>query len=123
MKQEFIILSRYRNRNQNVDSGRTETQKARPDFRAKVMYVISFDGYGQVAQVSVPKGERVTGKFYSSQVISAIEKHYLERRPRSGANGINLLQDNASGHKVKGLSRMSKGLGTKYLSILHAHQT
>ena len=35
--------------NQNVDSGRTETQKTRPDFRAKVMYVISFDGYGQVA--------------------------------------------------------------------------
>ena len=77
------------------------------------MYAIAFDGYGQVAQVCVPKGERVTGEFYSSQVISAIEKHYLERRPRSGAKGIKLLQDNASSHKVKGIIEYVERIGMK----------
>ena len=96
--------------------GEPRPKKTRPDFRAKkVMCAIAFDGYGQVAQVCVPKGERVTGEFYSSQVISAIEKYYLERRPRSGGKGIKLLQDNASSHKVKGVIEYVERIGMKIL--------
>ena len=64
-------------------------KKPRTDFRAKkVLYVITFDAYGPLAQVCVPKGQTVTGKFYSTQVISAVEKRYIERRPKTGARGI-----------------------------------
>ena len=48
------------------------------------------------------KGQTVNGKFYSTQVISAAEKRYIERRPKLGARGIKLLHDdNASSHKTK----------------------
>ena len=96
--------------------GEPRAKKTRPDNRAKkVMYAIAFHGHGQVAQDCVPTGERFTGEFYSSQVSSAIEKHYLERRPRSGAQGIKLLQDNASSHKVKGVIEYVERIGMKIL--------
>ena len=64
--------------------------KPRADFRAKkVLYAIAFDAYGPLAQVCVPKGETVTGKFYSEQVITAVEKRYLERRPKPGLVVLN----------------------------------
>ena len=79
------------------------------------MYAIAFGGHGQVAQDCVPTGERVTGEFYSSQVIIAIEKHYMARRPRSVAKGIKLLQDNASSHKVKWVMEYVERIGMKIL--------
>ena len=91
-------------------------KKACPDFRTKkVMYAIAFDWYGQVALVCVPKGERVTGEFYSSQVVSAIGKHHMERRPRSGGKGIKLLKANVSRHKVKGVIEYVERIGMKII--------
>ena len=58
-------------------------KKTWADFCAKkVIYAIAFDAYCPLAQVCVPKGETVNGKFYSEQVITAVERRYLERRPK-----------------------------------------
>ena len=66
-------------------------KKPRTEFRAKkVLYAIAFDAYGALSQVCVPKGQTVTRKFYSTQVISAVEKCYIERRPiKSGLVVLN----------------------------------
>ena len=75
------------------------------------MYAIAFDKYGQVAQVYVPKGERVTGEFYSSQVISALRNttwsagHEVEQRKLSFYKIMHPVI------KSKELSSMSNGLG------------
>ena len=97
--------------------GPTETKKPRADFRAKkVLYAIAFDAYGPLAQVCVPKVETVTRKFYSEQVITALEKRYLERRPKTGARGIKLLHDNASSHKTKLVAADIKDIGMQNLN-------
>ena len=97
-------------------SGPTETQKTSTDFRAKkVLYAITFDAYGPLAQVCVPKGQTVTGKFYSTQVISAVEKRYIERRPKTGARGIKLLHDNTSSHKTKQVANHIEEIGMQTL--------
>ena len=91
-------------------------KKPRTDFRAKkVLYAIAFDAYGPLAQVCVPNGQTVTGKFYSTQVISAVEKRYIERRPKTGARGIKLLHDNASSHKTKQVANHIEEIGMQTL--------
>ena len=79
-------------------------QKPRTDLRAKkVLYAIAFDAYGLLAQVCVQKSQTVTGKFCSTQVISEVEKRYIERRSKIGARGSKLLHDNASTRRSKSL--------------------
>ena len=73
-----------------------------PDFRdQKVLYSIFFDAHGPVAQIIVPKGKTITGDFYVNSCLSEVEKHYWERRPKSGLRGMRLLHDNARPHKAK----------------------
>ena len=74
----------------------------RPDFRdQKVLYSIFFDAQGPVAQIIVPKGKTITGEFYANNCLTEVEKHYWERRPKSGPRGLKLLHDNARPHKTK----------------------
>ena len=53
------------------------------------MYAIAFDGYGQVAQVCVPKGERVTGEFLALKLSVLLRNttwsagHKVEQRELS----------------------------------------
>ena len=80
-----------------------------------VLYGIAFDAYSPLAQVCVTKGQTVTGKFYSTQVISAVEKRNIERRPKNGTRGIKLLHDNASSHKTKQVSNHIEEIGMQTL--------
>ena len=74
----------------------------RPDFRdQKVLYSIFFDAHGPVAQIIIPKGSTITGDFDVNSCLSEVEKHYWERRPKSGTRGLRLLHDNARPHKTK----------------------
>ncbi|KAI6657783.1 Transposase [Oopsacas minuta] len=65
------------------------------------MYCIFFDAHGPVAQVIIPKGQTVTGSFYTSNCLGAVEESLLKRRKRTGAKGLRLLHDNARPHKTK----------------------
>ena len=47
------------------------------------------------------KGSSCHWKILHSQVINAVEKLCIERRPKTGAPGINLLHENASSHQTK----------------------
>ena len=38
------------------------------------MYSIFFDGMGNVSQIIVPHGKTVTGNFYATKCLSAVEK-------------------------------------------------
>ena len=92
-------------------------KKPRPEFRSKkVMYAIAFDAFGPVAQVCVPKGQYVTGSFYCTQVLTEVNKHYKESRPRTGPRGIKLLHDNASSHKTKQVTAYLEDIGMKALN-------
>ena len=82
------------------------------------MYAIAFDIFGPVAQVCVPKGQYVTGSFYCAQVLTEVNKHYKESRPRTGHRGIKLLHDNASSHKTKQVTAYLEEIGMKALNHL-----
>ena len=60
-----------------------------------------FDAYGPVAQIPVPKGERLNGEFYANKCVREVEKVYEMRRPCTRARGIKLLHDNARPHVSK----------------------
>ena len=84
----------------------------RPDFRSsKVMYCIFFDGYGPVAQIIVPKGQTITGNFYTSQCLREFEQILFKRRPSTGAKGLKLLHDNARPHKTKQVKAKIASMG------------
>ena len=92
-------------------------KKPRPDFRAKkVIYVIPFNAFGPVAQGCVPKGQYVTGSFYCTQVLTEVNKHYKESRPRTGPHEIKLLHENASSHKTKQVTAYLEDIGMKALN-------
>ena len=92
-------------------------KKPRPDFRPKkVMYATAFEAFGPVAQVCIPKGQYVTGSFYCTQVLTEVNKHYKESRPRTGPRGIKLLHDNASSHKTKQVTAYLEDIGMKALN-------
>ena len=94
-------LSKERNKVWVV-KGEAPPLNPRPDFRdQKVLYSIFFDAHGPVAQIIVPKGKTITGDFYVNNCLSEVEKHYWERRPKSGLRGMRLLHDNARPHKAK----------------------
>ncbi|KAI6648133.1 Transposase [Oopsacas minuta] len=54
-----------------------------------------------VAQVIIPKGQTVTGSFYTSNCLGAVGENLSKRRKRTGAKGLRLLHDNARPHKTK----------------------
>ena len=83
----------------------------RPDFRdQKVLYSIFFDAQGPVAQIIVPKGKTITGEFYANNCLSEVDKHYWQRRPKSGPRGLKLLHDNARPHKTKLVKSVLEGM-------------
>ncbi|KAI6647054.1 Transposase [Oopsacas minuta] len=75
-----------------MDTIRTTDQKARWQGIAK-------EGKGPVAQIPVPKGQTLTGQFYTDVVFPEVEKHYLKRRPKTGTRGLKILHDNRRPHK------------------------
>ena len=97
----------------NEDGSRKPpTKKARPDrFGRKVLYSIFFDAHGSVAQICVPKGQRVTGEFYAYSCIAAVKQHYKERRPRTICKGLRILHDNARPHKTRLVKDTLESLG------------
>ena len=83
-------------------SGPTETQKNSNLLSCQERVIRnSLRSLRSIGSSLRTKGQTVTGKFYSTQVISAVENRYIERRPKTGARGIKLLNDNASSHKTK----------------------
>ena len=87
----------------NDDGSRNPpSKKARPDrFGRKVLYTIFFDAHGSVAQICLPKGQRVTREYYATTCLAAGEQHYKERRPRTICKGLRILHDNARPHKTR----------------------
>ena len=78
------------------------SKKARPDrFGHKVLYTIFFDTHESVAQICLPKCQRVTGEYYATTCLAAVEQHYKERRPRTICKGLQILHDNARPHKTR----------------------
>ena len=72
----------------------------RPDpWAPEVIYTIFFDAHDPVCQICSPRGKTVTGNFYSTVVLPAVEKHYLECRPDTVIKDIKLLHDNARSNK------------------------
>ena len=62
------------------DGSRNPLHKARPDrFGRKLLYKIVYDAYGSVAQICLPKGQIVTGEYYATSCLAAVEQHYKER--------------------------------------------
>ncbi|KAI6658295.1 Transposase [Oopsacas minuta] len=66
---------------------------------------------GPVAQISVPKGQTLTGQFYADVVLPEVEKHYLKRRPKTGTRGLKILHDNAKPHKSLAVRQKIKDMG------------
>ncbi|KAI6652938.1 hypothetical protein LOD99_4015 [Oopsacas minuta] len=95
-----------------LTNGSNPPEKARPDFRNdKVLYSIFFDADKPVAQVPVPKGERLNGEFYVDKCLREFKKVYKTRRPRTGTRGIKLLHDNARPHVSKYVREVIEDIG------------
>ena len=83
-------------------SRKPPSKKARSDrFGRKVLYTIFFDAHGSVAQICLPKGQRVTGEYYAITYLAAVEQHYKERCPSTICKGLRILHDNARPHKTR----------------------
>ena len=65
----------------------------------------------------VPKGQTVTGNFYTNSYLSEVEKQLFMMRPRTGAKGLRLLHDNARPHKTIRSNPRSQGWGWLSLNI------
>ncbi|KAI6659627.1 Transposase [Oopsacas minuta] len=52
-----------------------------------------------VAQIPIPNGQILTGKFYADVVMPEVKRLYLKRRPKTGTRGLKILYDNARPHK------------------------
>ena len=77
----------------------------------KVLYCIFFDGLGPVVQITVPKGQTLTGQFYADVVLPEEEKFYLKRRPKTGIRGLKILHDNARPHKSLAVRQKIQDMG------------
>jgi histone-lysine N-methyltransferase SETMAR len=62
------------------------------------MVAVFFDINGTLLQVSVPRGQSVTGRFYKQKVLKKLRKSFRKRRPATGRMGVCLLNDNAPAH-------------------------
>ena len=80
-----------------------------------MLYAIFFDSKGPVLQIPVLKGSSVTGKFYRESVLTQLVDFYQKRRPRTGAHGIKLLNDNAPAHKSTPVQEYLKESGLDVL--------
>ena len=77
-------------------------KKPKPDrFGKKIMYSIFYDGKGNVTQIIVSHGKTVTGNFYATECLSAVEKIYKDIQPSRACKGMRLLHDNARPHKTR----------------------
>ena len=71
------------------------------------MYFIFFDGYGKVAQIIVPKGQTITGNFYTNQCLREVE----QPRPSTRTKWLKLLHNNARPHKTKQVKAKIASMG------------
>ncbi|XP_062593106.1 histone-lysine N-methyltransferase SETMAR-like [Saccostrea cucullata] len=62
-----------------------------------VLYCIFLSCDVLAVQIPVPKGKRVTGRYYRDVVLKKLKK-YQKRRPVSGFRHVRLLYDNAPSH-------------------------
>ena len=65
------------------------------------MYSIFFDGMGNVSQIIVPHGKTVTGNFYATKCLSAVEKNGQKHMAFAWCKGMRLLHDNARPHNTR----------------------
>jgi hypothetical protein len=77
------------------------------------MYIIFFTNEGPAIQIDVPKGKSVNAKFYKGKVFHKLKKYFNNLRP---VNGLRLLHDNASSHKVAIV--WNKKLLSSFLTLL-----
>ena len=75
------------------------------------MYSIFFDGMGNVTQIIVPRGKTVTGNFYATEYLSAVEKTYMSIRPSRTCKAMRLLHDNARPHKTRQIKEKIENMG------------
>ena len=78
--------------------GKKPTVAKRSRSVKKVLYTIFFDTSGIVLQTPTPQGTSVTGKYYSTQILPKVKKHYEQKYPESGMQTISLHHDNAPAH-------------------------
>ena len=52
----------------------------------------------------MPKGRRVTGKFYKNVVVRKLKNFYKSRRPKTGIKYVRLLHDNTPAHKARNVT-------------------
>ena len=64
----------------------------------KVMHLVFFDFKGVIYDHHVPKGQTVTGNYYSSVLKKQLMPKMRKKRPELVANGWLLHQDNAPAH-------------------------
>ena len=54
-----------------------------------------------MTQIAVPKRRSVNAAFYKNHVLKKVKKYFVNRPPKTGFKGVNLLHDNAPCHKAK----------------------
>ena len=64
----------------------------------KVMLAVLFDINGPITQISVPRGQTVTGTFNKRKMLGKLNKCFKKRRPKTGLRGVRFLHDNAPAH-------------------------
>ena len=84
-----------------TDQENTPPKKPGPIGLDVRYYTIFFDAHGSVAQICLPKGQRVTGEYYATTCLAAVEQHYKERRSRTICKCLRILHDNARPHKTR----------------------
>jgi len=67
----------------------------------KVMHLIFFDHQGVIYDHRVPKGQTITGEYYSSVLKRQLMKKMRKRRPELCQNGWLFHHDNAPAHKSR----------------------
>ena len=66
---------------------------------------------GNVVQIIVPRGKTVTGNFYATECLPAVEKMYKSIRPSRACKGMRLLHDNARPHKTSQVKEKIQNMG------------
>lgn len=82
--------------------GSPRVQKARVVKSAgKVMHLVFFDHRGVIYDHRVPKGQTITGNYYSSVLKTQFMAKMRKKRPELCENGWLFHQDNAPAHKSR----------------------
>jgi [histone H3]-lysine36 N-dimethyltransferase SETMAR len=82
----------------------------------KVMHLVFFDHQGIIYDNRVPKGQTVTGNYYSSVLKHELMKKLRKKRPELIANGWLLHHDNAPAHTSRVCRETMDEIGVELLA-------